>query len=159
VILIRMKSRITVTKMLLMSDEAEIALNAEIHRAVHDDDALKFLYNDIVCILGRKCDHTGKASTMPSNCRNKDLMIGAIGRVCNNHQAGLQFDPRFEEKVTPKRRIVEMTSIIRENIYMPMPLTKVQLAGVNVQANERKFHIHLDVYEELMPVKPPSSCG
>ena len=35
---------------------------------------------------------------------------------------------------------------------MPMPLTKVQVLGGNVQAKERKFHIHLDVYEDLMPV-------
>jgi len=130
----------------------EVAVNVGIDQVLPDDNAMEFLENDIVCILGRKCDHTGKAETMPLNCRNKDLMIGAIGRVCNTHQRGQQFDPRFEENVSPKRRVVEMTSIIRENIYMPMPLTKVQVAGGNVQAKERKFHIQLDVYEELMPV-------
>jgi len=134
-------------------DAAEVAVNVGIvDQVLPDDNAIEFLEDDIVCILGRKCDHTGKAETMPLNCRNKDLMIGAIGRVCNTHQRGQQFDPRFEENVSPKRRVVEMTSIIRENIYMPMPLTKVQVAGGNVQAKERKFHIQLDVYEELMPV-------
>jgi len=94
-----------------INDEAEIALNAEKHRAVQDDDALKFLDNVIVCILGRKCDHTGKASTMPSNCRNKDLMIAAIGRVCNNHQAGLQFEYTYYMSVMTMK--VNATTICR----------------------------------------------
>jgi hypothetical protein len=80
-------------------------------------------------------------------------MIGAIGRVCaNDHLAGLVFDPRFEEKVSPKRRVVEMTSVTRLDVYMPMPLTKIQQIGGDVSAKERKFQIHLDMYDEALPV-------
>ena len=69
---------------------------------VRNDGAPLFSGNDIVCILARKCDHTGKARTMPPKCRDKE-MISAIGRVCSSHLAGQVSDPRFEEKLSPKR--------------------------------------------------------
>ena len=53
----------------------------------HKDAYDRLKDNDIVCILGRKCDHTGKVNTMPANCRNKELMIAAIGRVCQGDLA------------------------------------------------------------------------
>lgn len=69
-------------------DVVDKAVNIPRARIVQNDIAPMLSHHDIVCNLGRKCDHTGKAETMPDNCRDKHLMSDAIGRVCNNGKAG-----------------------------------------------------------------------
>lgn len=47
---------------------------------------------------------------------------------------------------------MELTSIVRMDVYLSMPLTKIQILGANFPAKDRKFQIHLDLYDESLPV-------